>query len=109
MRDPLADVFRVQEDIASGYSNFCMFLKQVLPQWEKDFTAKLITKGCKPDEIKTYYVSFKHGVELPIISARGHKWSYHPLKKSGTVCLTACKSVAGESELKSPHDWMRYQ
>ncbi|MEW7009511.1 hypothetical protein [Lentilitoribacter sp. EG35] len=108
MRDRWADVFRVEEHIADGYSDFCAFLKQVLPVWEKAFVARLKSKGVRDDEIEIYYRSFKQGVELPFICARGHKWTYHPMKKNATVCLTTCRSVVGESELKSPRDWTRY-
>lgn len=97
--DPLKDVFIVTGFFAEHHMKFFTLIEQNFPHWELRFKERLIARGVKPDEITTYSRWTRGGKEIKLVKARGHIWTYFPMKKNSTLWVTGPKSLLQQMDM----------
>lgn len=97
--DPLKDVFVATGFFAEHHMKFFDLIDQNYPHWERRFKERLLAKGVKPDEIITVSRWTRSGREVKLVKARGHVWTYFPLKKNKTLWVTGPKSAIQQMDM----------
>lgn len=98
-RSSVSDVFIVRGYFSEHYLDLFEDIRRNYPDWERRFIDKLIARGVKQSEITIYSRWTKSGREIKLVKARGHIWTYFPLKKNKTIWVTGPKSLIQQMDI----------